>query len=78
MVPLTDDETGINQPLLENIRISVTENGIILNGVPQGTPISIYTLGGNMICQKRQAETPFHSQPLNQWLSPRLATSLLK
>ena len=52
VVPLTDDETGINQPLLENIRISVTENGIILNGVPQGTPISIYTLGGNMICQK--------------------------
>ncbi len=52
VVPLTDDETGINQPLLENIRISVTENGIILKGVPQGTPISIYTLGGNMICQK--------------------------
>lgn len=52
VVPLTDDETGINQPLLENIRISVTENGIILNGVPQGTPISIYTLGGNMIGQK--------------------------
>ena len=52
VVPLTDDETGINQPLLENIKISVTENGIILNGVPQGTPISIYTLGGNMICQK--------------------------
>ena len=52
VVPLTDDETGINQPLLENIRISVTENGIILNDVPQGTPISIYTLGGNMICQK--------------------------
>jgi len=52
VVPLTDEETGIEQPLLGNIRISVTGNDVVLDGIPQGVSITVYTLGGSMLCRK--------------------------
>ena len=50
---LSAQKNGKNADISKYLAGAVpVENGIILNGVPQGTPISIYTLGGNMICQK--------------------------